>query len=93
MTERDQARERWKRPVADFEAGDLTQRELASERGISETTAGLQVPDPRAAGQVLVTRNVPLVPPVPPSVMPLTVPLMVFPLRVPVKYRSWLVPQ
>jgi hypothetical protein len=27
--------ERWKKLVADFEAGDLTQREFASERGIS----------------------------------------------------------
>ena len=31
----DQDRERWKKLVADFEAGDLTQREFASERGIS----------------------------------------------------------
>ena len=27
--------ERWKKLVADFEAGDLTQREFASERGVS----------------------------------------------------------
>ncbi len=33
--DRDQERERWKRLVADFEASDLTQREFASERGIS----------------------------------------------------------
>jgi len=33
MTEQDQ--ERWKKLVADFEASDLTQREFASERGIS----------------------------------------------------------
>jgi hypothetical protein len=33
MTEQD--RERWTRLVADFEASDLTQREFASERGIS----------------------------------------------------------
>ncbi len=32
---RDQEREWWKRLVADFEASDLTQREFASERGIS----------------------------------------------------------
>ncbi len=31
----DQDQERWKRLVADFEASDLTQREFASERGIS----------------------------------------------------------
>jgi hypothetical protein len=31
----DQDRERWKKLVADFEASDLTQREFASERGIS----------------------------------------------------------
>jgi transposase len=31
----DQDQERWKKLVADFEAGDLTQREFASERGIS----------------------------------------------------------
>ena len=30
-----QDRERWKKLVADFEASDLTQREFASERGIS----------------------------------------------------------
>ncbi len=33
MTEQDQ--ERWKKLVADFEASDLTQREFASERGVS----------------------------------------------------------
>ncbi len=33
MTEQD--RERWTKLVADFEASDLTQREFASERGIS----------------------------------------------------------
>jgi hypothetical protein len=33
--DRDRDRERWKRLVADFEASDLTQREFASERGIS----------------------------------------------------------
>ncbi len=33
--DRDQERDRWKRLVADFEASDLTQREFASERGIS----------------------------------------------------------
>ncbi len=33
MTE--QERERWTRLVADFEASDLTQREFATERGIS----------------------------------------------------------
>jgi transposase len=31
----DQEQERWTKLVADFEAGDLTQREFASERGIS----------------------------------------------------------
>ena len=31
----DQDRERWAKLVADFEASDLTQREFASERGIS----------------------------------------------------------
>jgi hypothetical protein len=31
----DLEQERWKKLVADFEAGDLTQREFASERGIS----------------------------------------------------------
>jgi transposase len=31
----DQDQERWKKLVADFESGDLTQREFASERGIS----------------------------------------------------------
>jgi transposase len=31
----DQDRERWTKLVADFEASDLTQREFASERGIS----------------------------------------------------------
>jgi transposase len=31
----DQDRARWSKLVADFEAGDLTQREFASERGIS----------------------------------------------------------
>ena len=31
----DQDRERWVRLVADYEASDLTQREYASERGIS----------------------------------------------------------
>jgi len=33
MTEQD--RERWTKLVADFEASDLTQREFASERGVS----------------------------------------------------------
>src|SRR5512138_816157 len=32
---KDQDRARWKKLVADFEASDLTQREFASERGIS----------------------------------------------------------
>ena len=32
---RDEDRERWTKLVADFEASDLTQREFASERGIS----------------------------------------------------------
>jgi transposase len=32
---RDQDRERWTKLVADFEGSDLTQREFASERGIS----------------------------------------------------------
>jgi transposase len=31
----DQDRERWKKLVADFEVSDMTQREFASERGIS----------------------------------------------------------
>ena len=31
----DQERERWKKLVADYEASDLTQREFASERGVS----------------------------------------------------------
>ena len=31
----DQDQERWKKLVADFEASDLTQREFASERGVS----------------------------------------------------------
>jgi hypothetical protein len=31
----DQEQERWKKLVADFEASDLTQREFASERGVS----------------------------------------------------------
>jgi hypothetical protein len=31
----DQDRERWTKLVADFETGELTQREFASERGIS----------------------------------------------------------
>lgn len=31
----DLEQERWKKLVADFEAGDLTQREFASDRGIS----------------------------------------------------------
>jgi transposase len=31
----DQDRERWKKLVADYEASDLTQREFATERGIS----------------------------------------------------------
>lgn len=31
----DQERERWTKLVADFESSDLTQREFASERGIS----------------------------------------------------------
>src|SRR5918912_4215660 len=33
----DQERERWKKLVADYEASDLTQREFASERGVSFT--------------------------------------------------------
>jgi hypothetical protein len=32
---RDEERERWTKLVADFEASDLTQREFATERGIS----------------------------------------------------------
>ncbi len=32
---RDEDRERWTKLVADFEASDLTQREFATERGIS----------------------------------------------------------
>jgi len=31
----DQDQERWKKLVADFEASDLTQREFATERGVS----------------------------------------------------------
>lgn len=31
----EQDRDRWKRLVADFESSDLTQREFASERGVS----------------------------------------------------------
>ncbi len=33
--DRDQERDRWTKLVADYEAGDLTQREFATERGIS----------------------------------------------------------
>lgn len=33
--ERDQEHERWTKLVADFEGSDLTQREFASQRGIS----------------------------------------------------------
>jgi hypothetical protein len=33
--ERDQERERWTKLIADFEGSDLTQREFASQRGIS----------------------------------------------------------
>lgn len=33
----DQDRARWTKLVADFEAGDLTQREFATERGVSFT--------------------------------------------------------
>ncbi len=33
--ERDEERERWTKLVADYEASDLTQREFATERGIS----------------------------------------------------------
>ncbi len=33
--DREQERERWTKLVADYEASDLTQREFASERGVS----------------------------------------------------------
>jgi hypothetical protein len=33
--DREQERDRWTKLVADYEAGDLTQREFAAERGTS----------------------------------------------------------
>jgi hypothetical protein len=48
----DQDVERWKKLVADFETSDLTQREFASERGISFSNlrlgSGRDVKMPRA---------------------------------------------